>query len=144
MRFLKLSLFLLSAFFLLSCNLWNYMDIIPNQNITYPPTPDLDKVQFYYVQPPIDFEIIGELWGRTLADSSRTNIETKMQIPAATIGGDAVIPIDRRETYAGTDTTALKANAIVYGNYIYYTYPSGAAIHKEKLIGLVIKWKEKK
>jgi hypothetical protein len=122
----------------------------PNPNFNFPGSPfsywttDVYKIQVYYIQPPIDFEIIGELNGRAAPISNRTSIEINMKAAAASIYGDAIILIDRREPYAATHTTTSIANAIIYGNYIYYTYQPGAAIHTKKLIGLVIKWKEKK
>jgi hypothetical protein len=157
MKFLKLSFFLLSAFFLLSCSIINPFDH-PGFSIT--PNPNLDpnlnlhwrtlseqiayEIQVYYILPPRGYWIIGELNGEAAPISNRTSIEIDMKAAAASIYADAIIVIDRREPYAGTDTTALKANAIVYGNYIYYTYQPGAAMHTKNLIGLVIKWKEKR
>jgi hypothetical protein len=94
--------------------------------------------------PTVQFEIIGEVEGRGAPAASWDKVERYMKKEAASIGGDAIILVSRREQYTGTYTSPSKANAFVYGNYIYYTYQPGTsiAIRKKHLIGLVIKWKK--
>jgi hypothetical protein len=136
---------------LLLCLLFSFMNSCVTSSVS--PYPDLNymstnpaAVQVYNVAPTVLFEIIGEVEGRGAPAASWESVKNDMKKKAASIGGDAIILIDRREPYVGTYTTASKANAFVYGNYIYYTYQPGTsyAMHRKALIGLVIKWKKEK
>jgi hypothetical protein len=94
--------------------------------------------------PTVPFEIIGEVEARGAPAASWGKVENYMRKEAASIGGDSIVLVDRREQYAGTYTTPASANAFVYGNYIYYTYKPGSsfAMRRKHVIGLVIKWKK--
>jgi hypothetical protein len=111
----------------------------------YNPT-DPKNVQVFNIAPTVEFEIIGEVEGRGAPAASWGKVEGSMRKKAASIGGDAVILISKREPYSGTYTTPSTANAFVYGNYIYYTYQPGTsyAMKRKHVIGLVIKWKQDK
>ena len=95
--------------------------------------------------PTVPFEIIGEVEARGAPAASWDSVEWYMREKAATIGGDAIVLVDRKEEYAGTYTTPSTGNAFVYGNYVYYTYRPGSsyAMKRKHLVGLVIKWKGK-
>jgi len=96
--------------------------------------------------PPVSFEILGEVEASGAPAASWGKVENYMKKKAATIGGDAIILIERREPYAGTYATPATGNAFINGNYIYYTYQPGTsvALHRKNLVGLVIKWKKEK
>ena len=118
--------------------------IAPYPHYEYPPT-NQNNVQVYYMPPAVPFEIIGEVGGYGAPAASWGRVENSMKKKAASIGGDAIILVIRREPYAGTYRTPSSGNVFVYGNYIYYTYQPGTsvAMRKKHLIGLVIKWKNK-
>lgn len=118
--------------------------VSPYPGFDYTPT-DPEKIHIYYMPPPLEFEVIGEVEGRGAPAASWEAVENFMQDEAATIGGDAIVLISSREEYAGTYTTPSKGNAFVYGNYVYYTYQPGSsvAMKRKHIIGLVIKWKKK-
>ncbi|MEW6455601.1 MAG: hypothetical protein AB1410_02645 [Acidobacteriota bacterium] len=114
---------------------------------TYPGfkyTPTLpEEVNVYYFPPQMPFIIIGEVVAEGAPAASWGRVENIMKQKVASIGGDAIILIERRETFAGTYTTPSSGNAFVYGNQIYYTYQPGTtmAMRRKHVIGLVIKWK---
>ena len=93
--------------------------VSPYPNFNYSPT-EPNKVQVYYMPPTVPFEIIGEVEGRGAPAASWDKVERYMKNEAASIGGDAIILVSRREQYSGTYTTPSTANAFIYGNYIYY------------------------
>lgn len=78
--------------------------VSPYPGFDYAPTKP-EKIMIYYMPPPIEFEIIGEVEGRGAPAASWKAVENFMQDKAATIGGDAIILISSREQYAGTYTT---------------------------------------
>lgn len=118
--------------------------VSPYPGFDYPSTNSKD-VMIYYMPPPLEFEIIGEVETRGAPAASWSSVEYDMRINAAKIGGDAIVLISSREQYAGTYTTQGQANAFVYGNYVYYTYQPGSsvAMKRKHVVGLVIKWKKK-
>jgi hypothetical protein len=119
--------------------------IAPYPGFNYTPT-NPNTVQIYNMRPTVQFEIIGEVEGKGAPAASWGSVENYMKKKAASIGGDGIILIARREPYAGTYTTPSSANAFVFGNYIYYTYQPGTsfAMHRKNLIGLVIKWRRER
>jgi hypothetical protein len=131
------------SFFLMNCCVRSR--ISPYPGINYMPT-DPQSVRIYHMPPPLSFEIIGEVEASGAPAASWGRVENYMKKKAASIGGDAIVIIEKREPYVGTYTTASRANAFIYGNYIYYTYQPGTsyAMHRKNLIGLVIRWKKEK
>lgn len=117
--------------------------VAPYPGFKYAPT-DPKEVNVYYFPPPSPFEIIGEVVAEGAPAASWERVENFMKREAARIGGDAIIFIERRETFAGTYSTPSSGNVFVYGNQIYYTYQPGSsvAMQRKHVIGLVIKWKK--
>lgn len=111
----------------------------------YKPT-NPNNIHVFNIPPTVPFEIIGEVEGTGRGKLTRKLAMDGMKKKAASIGGDAIVFVVNREIYDGTVATPSRANAFVYGNYIYYTYQPGmtVAVSKKHMIGLVIKWKTKK
>jgi len=103
-------------------------------------------IQIYYMPPTVPFNIIGEVESAGAPLASWGRVENSMREKAASIGGDAIILISKKSPYVGTYKTPSTGNAFIYGNYIYYTYRPGSsyAMRGKHIIGLVIKWKNKK
>lgn len=139
MKYLKISLLSLVILSLVYCATSR---VTPYPNVNYSPT-ELNHVQIYHMPPPIPFEIIGEVNGRGGAFTSWSTVRHIMKKAASSIGGDAVIIIDKKTSYVGTYQTPSTGNAFVYGNYLYYTYKPGTsyAIRKKFILGVVVKWK---
>jgi len=141
MRYFKIVLILFLCTSLAYC--------VKSRISTYPgfnyDSKDPVAVQVFNIPPTVEFEIIGEVEGRGAPASSWGSVEGSMKKKAASIGGDAIILVSKREPYVGTLKTADRAHAFVYGNYIYYTYQPGSAfsLKQKHIIGLVIKWKIK-
>lgn len=110
----------------------------------YPPT-NPDKIQIFNLPPTVPFEIIGEVEGEGGKLFSYKIALSNMRKKAASIGGDAIVLISRREKYLGTYTTPSKANAFIYGNYIYYTYTPGTSVQltRKHFLGVVIRWENR-
>jgi len=139
MKYIKLTLALLISVSLIYCV---RARVSPYPNFNYPTT-DPNKILIYYMPPTVPFEIIGEVVGAGAPAASWDRVGNIMKKKAASIGGDAIIIVSKREQYTGTYNTPSTANAFIYGNYIYYTYQPGTslAMRRKHVIGLVIKWK---
>jgi hypothetical protein len=142
MKYLK---FILFGFVILSLVHCVTSRVTPYPQFDYSPT-QAKKVLMYYLPPTVPFEIIGEVTGSGAALASWRTVRDTMKRNAATIGGDAIIVVDKKTPYVGTYRTAGTGNAFVYGNYIYYTYKPGAsyAVRRKYILGVVIKWKTEK
>jgi hypothetical protein len=141
MKLIKNTFLLLMASLCFCCvRAW----VAPYPDYNFAPT-DAKKIPIYYMPPAVQFEIIGEVEAHGAPAASWDSVEWYMRKKAATIGGDVIVLVDRKEEYAGTYNTPTTANAFVYGNYVYYTYQPGSsyAMKKKHLVGLVIKWKKK-
>jgi hypothetical protein len=116
--------------------------VTPYPQFNYPPTQP-SVIQVYYMPPAVPFEIIGEVEGSGAALASWSTVRNYMRKKAASIGGDAIIIVNKKMPYIGTHRTPDTAKAFVYGNYIYYTYRPGTsyAIRGKYILGIVVKWK---
>jgi len=139
MKHLKLSLISLVILSLIYCA---SARVTPYPKLNYTPTKP-KEVLIYYMPPTVEFEIIGEIEGAGAALASWNTVRNVMKKAAASIGGDAIIIVDKKTPYVGTYRTPDTANAFIYGNYVYYTYRPGTsyAIHRKYVLGIVVKWR---
>jgi len=139
MRYLKFTLLNLVILFLVHCA---GSRVTPYPQFNYLPTRS-NAIQVYYMPPTMPFEVIGEVEGSGAALASWNKVRNYMKKKAASIGGDAIVIVNKKMPYIGTQRTPATGNAFIYGNYIYYTYRPGTsyAIRAKYILGIVIKWK---
>lgn len=139
MKYLRFSFLVFVILFLINCA---SSRVTPYPQFDYSPT-QAKKVQVYHMPPTPPFEIIGEIEGSGAALASWGTVRDIMRKAAASIGGDAIIIVEKKRPYVGTYRTPDTANAFVSGDYIYYTYKPGTsyAIRRKYILGIVVKWK---
>ena len=101
------------------------------------------QIQVLYLEPSVEYEIIGEVTAKGPAISTWREVENVMRKAVAKIGGQAIIIVRKREPYVGTYVSPSSGEFFVYGNYMYYTYNPGMRyrIRAKNLLGVVIRWK---
>ena len=92
MRYLKLNLL---CFVVLSLVYCASSRVTPYPQYNYPST-QAAKVQFYYMPPTMPFKVIGEVEGSGAALASWSTVQNYMRKRAASIGGDAIVIVNKK------------------------------------------------
>ena len=139
MKYVRLTLIL---FISLSFSYCLRTRAVPYPDATYSPT-NPKNIKIYYKPPSAPFEIIGEVKSEGTSTDTLGRIERYMKKRAATIGGDGIILINKKEKLGEVHTGSPSSNAFICGDYIYYAYKPGTAkpMLRDQIKGLVINLK---